>query len=43
MAGTGNRRLIGWLSALLAVLLVGGYLTRDEFSALFQALIGAFK
>lgn len=39
MTGLGTRRLVGWLAVLLAILLVGGYLSRDEFAALFQAVL----
>lgn len=41
MSGTGNRRLAGWLSLLLAVLLAGGWLTYDQFASLLQPMLQA--
>jgi hypothetical protein len=40
MSGTGNRRLIGWLTVVLVGLCIAGYITREQFAALFQSVLG---
>ena len=43
MSGTGNRRLVGWLTATLVGLLLTGYIAREQFASGFAAALALVK